>query len=282
MLTIFTIPKPFLGHISIIQKNAINSWLQIEPKCEIILFGNDDGVAETAQELNVKHIPFIEKNEFGTPLISAAFTLAQQESKSRFLAYLNADIILLSDFTPSIKLVSDHFRETNFLIVGRRHDLDVVHLIEFNDDTWEETLKAQIQAYARLHRFSGIDYFVFPRVLRHEMPPFAVGRPRWDNWLIYSMRSKKIPVIDATEAITAVHQNHESIYRINGAESLRNFEQAGGYTKMCTILDANKLITIKGVVSPPLLRAVYATASLLFPGRILLAVKRRIQEFFCK
>ena len=27
MLTIFTIPKPFIGHIGVIQRNAIMSWL---------------------------------------------------------------------------------------------------------------------------------------------------------------------------------------------------------------------------------------------------------------
>ena len=65
MLTIFAIPKSFEDpHINIIQRNAIQSWLQLQPKCEIILFGNDKGVAETAEEFGVKYIPEIEKNEF--------------------------------------------------------------------------------------------------------------------------------------------------------------------------------------------------------------------------
>ena len=32
MLTIFTIPKPFVGHIGVIQRNAIISWLNLSPK----------------------------------------------------------------------------------------------------------------------------------------------------------------------------------------------------------------------------------------------------------
>ena len=61
MLTIFGIPKSFEGHNKIIQRNAIQSWLKLCPKCEIILFGDDEGVLETSNELGVKHIQFIEK-----------------------------------------------------------------------------------------------------------------------------------------------------------------------------------------------------------------------------
>jgi hypothetical protein len=50
MLTIFTIPKPFRGHIEVIQRNAIESWLRLRPQCEIILCGDDPGVAEAASE----------------------------------------------------------------------------------------------------------------------------------------------------------------------------------------------------------------------------------------
>ncbi len=56
MITIFTIPKPFKGHISVIQKNAIKSWTLLEPSCEIILFGDEEGAEEIAQELSLRHI----------------------------------------------------------------------------------------------------------------------------------------------------------------------------------------------------------------------------------
>ena len=72
MLTIFTVPKPFKEHIGVIQRNAIYSWTQL-PGCEIILFGDDDGVAETAEEFGVKHVSDIEKNEHGTPLLDFVF-----------------------------------------------------------------------------------------------------------------------------------------------------------------------------------------------------------------
>ena len=56
MITIFTIPKPFKGHIKIIQINAVRSWLKLRPSCQVILFGDEEVVAETAEELGIQHV----------------------------------------------------------------------------------------------------------------------------------------------------------------------------------------------------------------------------------
>ena len=78
MLTIFSCPKPFRGHVDITQKNAIRSWLFLDPRPDVILLGNDEGVGETARELGVRHIPDVECNEFGTPLLSSIFEEARK------------------------------------------------------------------------------------------------------------------------------------------------------------------------------------------------------------
>lgn len=57
MLIISIISKPFLGHNGIIKTNAIGSWLQLHPECEIILYNKDEKIKETASELGVKHVP---------------------------------------------------------------------------------------------------------------------------------------------------------------------------------------------------------------------------------
>ncbi len=50
MLTIFSIPKPFEGHIGIIQRNAIQSWIALSG-CEVILCADEYGTAEITYEL---------------------------------------------------------------------------------------------------------------------------------------------------------------------------------------------------------------------------------------
>ena len=282
MLTIFAIPKSFEDpHINIIQRNAIQSWLQLQPKCEIILFGNDKGVAETAEEFGVKYIPEIEKNEFNTPLLDSAFNLAQKLARNDILVYINADIILMSDFIPAIQQV----RFPLFLINGRRWDLDIKEEINFSDIDWEKKLRQKIAERGKLHGFSGIDYFVFPRSFQHNLPSFAVGRVGWDNWLIYHTRSLKIPVIDATEAITVVHQNHSYSHspfgrkdRVEGPELEKNIRLAGGFSQMCTIRDADWILTKQGLKRPPFFRWIFAKLSLFYPWRLMLLMKRKLQQ----
>ena len=55
-ITILAMPKPFKGHIGVIQRNAITSWTKFEPRPEIFLFGHEDGAAECASELGLVHI----------------------------------------------------------------------------------------------------------------------------------------------------------------------------------------------------------------------------------
>lgn len=227
MLTIFTIPKAFRGHIGIIQTNAIRSWLSLQPACEVILFGNDEGTAELASELGIRHVADVECSEYGTPLVSSIFSIAQDIASHRLMCYVNADIILVSDFLPAVQRVYKY----PFLIVGQRWDVELKEPVNFKKPKWEPRLRTQVAKYGKLHPKTGIDYFVFPRGLYDYIPPFAIGRGGWDNWLIYRARSSKVPVIDATKAITIIHQNHDyshvpggetDVWR--GPESERNIE----------------------------------------------------------
>ncbi len=284
MITIFTIPKPFKRHINIIQRNAIKSWLKLLPKPEIILFGDDEEVKETAQEFSLKHIPEIEKNEFNTPLLSSAFNIAQQRAENNILVYINTDMILMSDFIPAIKKLKER---QLFLINGRRWDLDVKEEINFNDRNWEQKLCQRVEKEGKLHSYSGIDYFAFPKNLPHQLPDFAVGRVGWDNWLIYNIRRKRIPVINATQIITAVHQNHDfshSLFsnekkgRVEGPETKKSLKLAGGFSNMLTIREADWILTEQGLKRPKFPMIIFSKLALFYPWRILLSLKRKIQN----
>ena len=54
-----------------------------------------------------------------------------------------------------------------------------------------------------------IDYFMFTRGLFTELPPFAIGRPGYDPWLIWRAADLGADVIDATDYVLAVHQRHD-------------------------------------------------------------------------
>src|SRR5512147_2479885 len=98
LITLFSAPKPFTDpHIAMIQRNAIQSWTLL-PDVEVILLGEETGLAEVAKELGVKHIPNVARNESGAPLISSMFQLARENSSSDLLCIINADMLLMEDF----------------------------------------------------------------------------------------------------------------------------------------------------------------------------------------
>lgn len=184
-----------------IQRNAIKSWTLLSSQYKIILLGDDEGVSDVAKEFNVKHIANVECNKFGTPLLNSAFNLVKKNNKNNLLCYVNADIIFLKNFTKAIKKLP----KKNFLAVGQRINLNVKQKINFENNN----LIKKIKNNGKIQSPSAIDYFIFGHKSFKNLPPFAVGRVGWDNWMISEARKKKLKTIDTTEAITAVHQNHD-------------------------------------------------------------------------
>lgn len=216
-ISIFALPKAFSGHFGVIQMNAIRSWTLLEPKPEIILLGDDSGTAEVCAEYGLRHEPSIEANEFGTPLMSSLFERGQRLATHDLVCYVNCDIVLGGYFTRAIERIS--FRR--FLMVGRRWDVDVPAPLDFDDPSWEERLKEHAHANGVLDIRPAIDYFVFPRGQWEQLPPFAVGRTTWDNYLIHDARKRRIAVVDATPSVLAVHQSHDLGHVIDAGVSLR-------------------------------------------------------------
>lgn len=276
MVTFFTIPKPFEGVIGISQKNAIKSWLALHPGSEVIVFGNEKGAAEAAKEIGFRHVKEVRRNQFGTPLISEAFKVAKNIAKHDKLVYINTDIILLTNLSDVAKriILKEYF------VVGRRIDLDFKEVVNSTNPQWQKELLDQARKVGRIHGYSGIDYFLFPKSLSPEMPPFPVGRPGWDSWFLYYIRSRKIPLIDATEVVTAIHQNHPYMYRPTDKESLKSVELAGGLMNMMTIREADWVLTAKGLERPPFVRRLLRNLSHLYPWRLILALKRKAQRAF--
>jgi hypothetical protein len=219
MITFFSTPKPFRGHIGIIQRNAIHSWKLAHPDAEVILFGNEEGAAEAARDLGARHEAEVDRNALGTPLLSSLFERADRLARHDRLCFLNADILLTDDFlAASTKLAQTHERS---LVVGRRCDLDVTEPLDFSAPDWGPRVRSIARERGQLRPPQWIDFFVFPRgLLRQEVPPFAVGRPGYDNWLLWKVRSMRVPVVDATQVVLAIHQNHDYSHHPGGQSGL--------------------------------------------------------------
>ncbi len=240
-LTIFSTPKPFTDpHIDLIQRNAIQSWQRAGEDVEVILIGEEDGLAEVAAEYGTRHLPNVTRNEFDTPLISSIFQLAREASDSELLVYVNADIILTPDFQEVVQQVAAQASE--FSAVGHRWDLDIRRKLSFSVN-WSESIKTEAKTKGKRQGAIAIDYFVFPRRLYTQIPDFAIGRPSWDNWMIYHACERGWPVIDLTPSLMVIHQNHGYGHLPGGTwggleESSANLEAAGGRRHLYFIVDA--------------------------------------------
>lgn len=252
MITFFTTPKPFLGHIGVIQRNAIESWKRVHLQVEVIVFGNDEGAAEAARDLQIRHVPDVKRNEHGTKYLSSIFDGAQDLANHNSLCYINCDIILLSDFRSAIERAG--MPGGKFLMAGQRWDTEITEPIDFSAGDWEKSVRTKALLANHQRPPQWIDYFVFSRGLFYKnTPPFVIGRPGWDNWLVWHARNSGARVIDLSAAVQAVHQNHDYGYHPDGEagvwqgkEAQQNYALLEG-KRFATLENATYRLTPKGL-----------------------------------
>jgi hypothetical protein len=246
-ITIFTAPKPFTNSsIDLIQRNAIRSWQALGPDVEVLLMGEEEGMAEAAKELGVRYIADVKRSQagekLGPPFINAMYDVARQVTNSPMLLCANADVIFFPDL-----IVSTHQAEAKapqFIMFGQRWDLEVLEPIDFSN-MWVEHLQQRVRSKGKRHPALGSDYFISPRDCFTDIPEFAIGRSGWDNWMIYHAFELGIPAIDASYSINVIHQNHDYNHLPGGKppyrleETERNRKLAGGKPHMYLILDTN-------------------------------------------
>ncbi len=193
----------------------------LHPDVEVILFGDDDGAAQICEELGIRHEPEVRRNENGTKYLNYMFDRAYEITSNKYLCYANCDIMLMSDFCKALDLTSKTHDE--FLMIGRRWDTDITEPWDFRDSAWEPRLKSLALLQGRQNAPSWVDYFCFSRELyRGKMPPFLIGRHGWDPWLTWFAWKSGVPVVDASRAIVAVHQNHDYAYLKKGSVGTLN------------------------------------------------------------
>jgi hypothetical protein len=269
LITLFSAPKPFANpHIAMIQRNAIKSWTML-PDVDVILLGEEEGLAEAARELGVKHFPQVERNANGTPLISSMFKLARENSNSDLLCIINADIALMPDFVKAAMECSSLLLKNRtasrstpyFVLLSQRWDLDITSPLDFSGD-WSRGLRSMVNGQGQLHRPAGSDFFLFPKECYTDIPNFIIGRAGWDNWMIYKARKENWAVIDCTPSVMIVHQNHDYSHLPGGKthyehpDTNENIRLAGGQANIrYTILDSTHRLVDGKLARPKLTSA---------------------------
>ena len=146
-----------------------------------------------------------------------------------------------------------------FLVVGQCLNLDIEEELELQRPETRKALRQRALEQGVLRGPGGIDWFLFSRGLYRGLPSFLVGRAGFDNWLIWRALSSRALVVDATEAVLAVHQNHDYGHveggragAYAGEEARRNIELAGGELRLFNIDDAPYRLGPQGLRRRPL------------------------------
>jgi hypothetical protein len=161
--------------------------------------------------------------------------------------------VLMSDLVQAARQVAA--QRTEFLMIGQRWDLDLPEPVDFSAD-WEGHLRSEVVKRGEFYTPWGIDYFVFPRHLYTDVPNFTIGRPAWDNWMVFNASISWGAAVDATRSVTVIHQTHDYSHLPGnkppyGSEvAKRNLTLAGGRKCVYNVLDAD-LELIAGKVRKP-------------------------------
>lgn len=251
MLTLFTTGKAFTGPSGMIQRNALNSWMRLHADVEVILFGDDAGAEDVARELGLRHEPRVERNQFGSKRVDYMFARAQEIARHEVLCFCNCDIILLPEFCAAVERVRG--RHERFLMVGRRWDTDIREALDFGDPRWSARVKELGHEQGLQQPGWSVDYFAFRRGFYGQIPALVIGRVWWDHWLVWKARAEGAAVVDVSEVVTAIHQNHDYAYHPAGAagvwtdeQAKENYKLAGGRWHLRTIDDATHLLGAEG------------------------------------
>lgn len=199
MITLFSTLKPKYDYR---QHNALHSWASL-PRTNILLVGHE--AQEAAEELGLVMAVGVRRTELGMPQLDSLFEIAQAWSPDNLFLYINADIIVWDEIVLALETCAEQFEE--FLMVGQRTNLGLPGPID------REKYRLRWRAAEAIRRGElahpcGCDYFGFTRGLWPKIPPYAIGRTTFDNWLIWAALEEGKPVIDVTEAVTVVHQKH--------------------------------------------------------------------------
>jgi len=247
MLTFFATPKPFTGLFRVIQRNAIASWRHAVPSAEILLIGDESGIDEAAKDFGARVVKSNSQNHFGTPFVDSVFAIARKNAAFPSLCYINSDILLEGNFNNLFA----HPWATRSLLVGIRNEVVVEKPLSFSANPFLSHDLTIVNRPTNANP-TAIDYFIFPKDLYRWIPPFALGRAFWDNWLVADALKRRFPVIDISSAVRAFHQEHAYSSKIRsvggrwyGPEWEHNYLLGGGRSGYFTLEDATHIYELQ-------------------------------------
>jgi hypothetical protein len=204
-LTFISVPRPLKEEKQYKRmKLAIGSWLACSPHARVILFinrTNFDPSGKFPNELEsefgenrVTYAGAIRADFSGVPYINDWFIQGVRHAKSRYVCFINSDILLSGKWLKRVRQVFQAMPDDlKPVLIGQRIDFDMqdsrYKRLTFSQEQLLKDIDSLVDSSKHSdHSPYGVDTFTFridPLPFDVEkIPPFVMGRYNWDNWLI--------------------------------------------------------------------------------------------------
>jgi hypothetical protein len=244
-LIIVSTCKPFVGEDARRQQNAIISWIEAVGASNVLLVGNEPGVAEICDRFGVANDPVVERVDGRLPTLSGVLN-SPSLNMAEFVCYVNADVMMPMNTLDVVIRVARDF--SHFMIVGERWDIDLDREVN-PEEIRSRAIETTAQQTGRLPGPHWIDYFIYPHGLLGTIPGMAISGGLWDHWIVGRALQNGAAVVDATRSLTAVHQNHPRPDSLSTEERRQyNLRAIGDSTTLATITNATHQLTSGGAL----------------------------------
>ncbi|KAK8807876.1 hypothetical protein WA588_006364 [Blastocystis sp. NMH] len=178
-----------------------------------ILFTRSKRLISRGKQLNLTVVRKVQKNAFGMPVLRAMLTEAKRLFAANHYGYINADILFSPALFPALSLVAaEPSIEKSYLIAGRVYD---VHYSDLNlNFTSVESFDMSLKRLRKRHGLrnpNSADLFVFSREFPvTRMAEAVIGRRKIDSYVMFFSTIRRIPLIDCSAGVLAVHQGRDT------------------------------------------------------------------------
>ncbi|XP_069110825.1 uncharacterized protein [Argopecten irradians] len=209
-LTMFT-TFPFVKNKFQINMNTLKNWKHIHHSPQLILYTDDPKIASAKIDSDWSVQNVTTEDVTKVPALRTLFLESFKRSKTHLYLYANADILFdlyLIEVLSSIAefLKTNDFQRKPVLIVGQRTNVNLSRIDSQGPDAWKKILRQSYTVYTRFQK-NAIDYFITNEAFPwNEVPELVIGRVGYDNWIIAYARFRGFVTIDASSAISAIHQ----------------------------------------------------------------------------
>ena len=184
---------------------TVRNWQSLEPYVIPVVFTNQHTVAEECRQKGWDVLPIKISANGGIPVLKFMFLDVISTYNTPFYGFGNSDILFTDSLIETLAWINVSVNlDKPVLIIGKRTNINYVGAKE--TETWKK-LSAVASSRGKLFRGLAEDYFITSRFYPwKKIPEVVIGRPAFDNWLVYHTRKQNQTLIDATRTILAVHQ----------------------------------------------------------------------------